>query len=320
MRNRHPTEKKGSKPTYTHSYISLGTKDKKLLIHLLSNQNSRFNLRNYSIKTGIPRSSVYDILNRLKRSGFVTREIANNTITGKGSIYLESTRKGGVERLRRECRTSANLSTHYHKFKLPISDKTKFKIGKLKDLNPLELKENKLHNLHQIIATFDDATIIINPRVIIINLFDIITEDVSDSDLQSVDRMLEYVKRLYDIGIETEGAILEEGHWARIESNLSDFLFNKVDNKYFLQIDDKRKFWIDHSNKREDETNDKEVRERVDSFLTDVINSESFISDIDKVVKALGFISKIEAIRMKKQIDLNKVDQDLNKDPPDYFG
>jgi len=320
MRNRHPTEKKGTKPTYPPSYVSLGTRDKKLLIHLLSNQNSRFNLRNYSNKENIARSSIYDILNRLKRHGFVNRETANNKITEKGIIYLEATRNGDVGSVRRVCRTQGNLSTHYHKFKLLISDKRDFLIRKLNSLNPLDVKENKLHNLHQIIATFDDATIVINPHVVIINLFDIITEDVSDSDLQSIDRMLEYVKRLCGVGIETEGSILEEGHWARVESHLSDFLFNKVDNKYFLDIGNGRKFWIDHSHKREDETNDKEVRERVDSFLIDVINSEGMISDIDKVVKALGFISKIEAIRMKKQIDLNKVDSDLNKDKPDYFG
>lgn len=321
MRNRHPTEKKCTKPTYRPSSVSLGTKDRKLLVYLLSNQNMRFNLRNYSNKINLSRSSVYDMLNRLKKYGFVSRETANNKITEKGKIYLSSIGNGCVESVRRGCREEGNLSTHYHKFKLPISNKQYFIKAKLNDLNPLEIKENKLHNLHQIIITFDDATIVINPKTVILNLFDIITDDVSNSDLESIDRMLEYVKKLSSVGIDTQGSILEEGHWARVESLLSEFLFNKVDNKYFLDLGDSKKFWIDHSDKREDETNDKEVRERMDTFLSDMIDSEGLISDIDKIVKALGFISKIEAIKMKKEIDLNKeLESDDNKKLPDYLG
>lgn len=320
MANRHPTKKRGKKPTYPPSYISIGNKDKELLIHLLNNQNSRFNVRNYSIKKKLPRSTVYDILNRLDKYNFIERELGNSKITEKGIIYLNYTGNRGVGKPRSPCRTFGNLSTHYHKFKLLISNNCHFNKDKLKSLYPIDVKDNKLNNLHQIIVTFSDATIIINPKVVILNLFDIISKDVSDSDIESINRMIEYVKKLDGIGLELEGSVLEEGHWARIESVLSDFLFNKVDNKYFLDLDNNRKFWIDHSFKREDETNDKEVRERIDSFLTDVINSDGLISDIDKILKALGFISKIEAIRMKKQIDLNNVNNELSKDPPDYFG
>jgi len=310
MRLRHPTRKTMSNPTDPPQTISCGTKDKGLLIHLLKNQNSRFNLRSYSNKMGVSRSSIYDMLNRLKRKGFVSRETANNKITEKGKIYLSSIGNVCVGSSRGGCRTFGNLSTHYHKFKLPRSDKKDFNRNKLKLLNPLDIKDNKLHNLHQII---------INPKIVIINLFDIITEDVSDSDLQSIDRMLEYVKKLSSVGLQLEGSILEEGHWARIESHLSDFLFNKVDNKYFLDLGNNKKFWIDHSDKREDETNDKEVRERFDSFLTDMVNSDAMISDIDKIIKALSFITKIEATRMKRQMDLNKADQKPST-KPDYFG
>lgn len=88
MINRHPTKKKSKKPTDIHTPISLGKKDKKLLIHLLNNQNARFNVRNYSINNNTTRSTVYDILNRLKKQGFVDRQTGNNRITEKGIIYI----------------------------------------------------------------------------------------------------------------------------------------------------------------------------------------------------------------------------------------
>jgi len=90
------------------------------------------------------------------------------------------------------------------------------------------------------------------------------------------------------IGIETEGIFTEEGHWARIKSMLSDFLYDKIDNKYYLDLGNGKHFWIDYSPdkygipKREDETNDKEVRERIDNFLGQVASDDFDLQDIRK--------------------------------------
>ena len=118
-------------------------------------------------------------------------------------------------------------------------------------------KENKLANLHQVIVDFEDAKVVINPKQIRINLFDVISENVEDSDMKCLSRAIEYAEIIKKLGIETEGVMIEKGHWARIESSLSDFLYNKVDNRYFLELKDGSKFWIDHSDgKQEDETRD----------------------------------------------------------------
>ena len=324
------------KPTYnekekvsdkqSHPNVSIGTKEKELLIYLFNNKTQRFNLRDYSVNISkIPRSSVYDYLNKLERLGLVKRELGNNRITEKGLIYLESIGNEYVGGSREPCRTSSNLSTHYHKFKLPILENKNFNISKLKSLNPLSVKENKLHNLHQIIINFNDGTIIINPKQLIINLHDILTDDVTDSDLKCLNRAIEYSKKFIDIGIITEGIFVEEGHWARVDSILSELIHDKVDNKYFLDLGDNKKFWIDHSNgiKAEDETNDKLVRERIDRMLTEISNNDISLLDINKITKALGFITKIESTRLLNEIESRKEIKSINSVnyfKPDYIG
>lgn len=319
MKNRHPTKKKVRKSTHPLPLISLGKRDRDLLRHLNFIGEERFNIRDYALNIAkIPKSSVYDILNRLERKGFVNRELANNTITKRGVILLESQEKG-VGASRRECRKN-KLSTHYHKFKLPISNKENFSKHKLERLNPEEIKENKLNNLHQIIVKFNDATILINPNQVIINLFDVISKNIEDSDLECMNRAIEYAKKLKYLGLETEGIMLETGHWARVESQLSNFLY-KIDNRYFLDLKDGSKFWIDHSNdKREDETNSKIVRERVDQFLGDVADGK-LENDINKIKDSLGFITQLEARRvLDKKEKLNKMETIETEPTYNYFG
>lgn len=323
---RHPTRKKVVNPTHSDTYVSIASGERRLLRYLYKINNSRFNIRDYSINIAkIPRSTVYDYINKLARYGFIKRELANNKITKKGMIFLQSSEKEGVEASRRVCRKKEKLSTHYHKFKLPISDKRNFNNYRIKELEAEDVKENKLHNLHQTIIHFNDATIVINPKQLIINLYDIISDNVEDSDLESLNRAIEYAEKLRKVGIITEGILVEEGHWARIDSILGELLYEKVDNKYCIDLGDGKKFWIDHSlGKKEDETNDKVVRERVDKFLTEVSNNDISLLDIDKITKSLGFISKLESTRLLNEIDIRK-QQSISKSKielikTDYIG
>lgn len=321
---RHPTRKVLSKPTHPLTPISITNKERALLKYLHQNYNKIFNLRNYHRITNIPRSTIYDWLYKLENYGLVKTDLANHKITEKGMILLQSQENRGVGASRRECRKINKLSTHYNKFKLPIKNRDRFLIPRIRELNPENIRENKLHNLHQIIVYFNDATVVINPKQMIINLYDVISDDVDESDFKNLSRAIEYAKKFMRIGMITEGMMVEEGHWARIESLLSDFLF-KIDERYYLDLGDGKKFWIDHSYKREDETNDKIVRERVDRFLTEVANNDVSLLDINKITKALGFISKIESSRLLNEIDLRKkqyeklekIDKNYH---PSYFG
>ena len=309
-----PRETKGVEPTGSHPIISIGTGERDLLRFMFSNKDKRFNLRDYALNISkIPRSTVYDYINKLEREGLIKKDIANNKISEKGIILLQAQENMGVGSSRSGCREINKLSTHFHKFKLPISSKNKFSMFKLKRLNPTNIKENKLHNLHQIIVHFDDATILINPKQLIINLYDVITDNVEESDFQCLSRAVEYAKKFMSIGIETEGIFTEEGHWARIKSMLSDFLYDKIDNKYYLDLGNGKHFWIDYSPdkygipKREDETNDKEVRERIDNFLGQVASDDFDLQDINKIKNSLGFITKLETARLTDKIEETKL-------------
>lgn len=305
-KNRHPTKPTLNKPTSTHPTISIGKKDSQLLKHLLKLNGSRLNIKEYSRINKIPRSTVYEILNRLERKELVKRDLADNKITNKGEVYLNATNRG-VSGSRKECRKSNKLSTHYHTFVLPISDKAKFRVERLNNIKNEGFKENKLANLHQIIVDFQDAKVIINPKQIRINLFDIITDNVEDSDMECLSRTIKYAELLKTIGIITSGIMVETGHWARVESALSDFLY-KIDNRYFLELKDGSKFWIDHSDgKQEDETNNKLVRKRVDNFLNQIGSNDFDLTDIDKIKESLGFITKLESSRLSDRIEENKL-------------
>ena len=322
---RHPTRKKTQKPTYTPPPISCGNKERALL-HYLKEHTNRFNIKAYSRLTNTPRTTIYDTLNRLAAKGLIKRELANNIIEKEGITYLEASKgvSEGVGKSRRECREKETLSTHYHKFKLPISDKINFSTSRLNELNPISFYENKLHNLHQIIINFEDAKIFINPKQLIIHLPDMLTKDTEEADFKAISKAIEYAKMFIKIGVITEGLLVEEGHFARIESALSDFLYTKVDNKYFLDLGEGRKFWIDHSDKREDETNDKAFRERIDTFLYDLSSNDYLISDIDKLVQSLGFITKIESSRLLKEIRSKELEQNpqpiIKGKKPEYIG
>jgi predicted transcriptional regulator len=322
-KNRHPTEKLGQKPTPPDPLLSCGKKEVELLRYLFNTQNARFNIKEYARINKIPRSSVYEILNRLETKGLAERLLGDNKISKQGKIYLETTNRvseKGVGNSRRGCREINKLSTHYHKFKLPILDKKNFRIEKINKLNHKGFKENKLSNLHQIIIDFEDAKVIINPKQVIISLFEVLTNSVEESDIKSLSRILDYEKILRKIGIITEGVMTEEGHWARMQSALSDFISEKVDNRYFLKLEDGSKFWIDHSNgKQEDETDNKLVRTRIDNFFNQVGTMDVDLKDLDKMKETIGMLIKLESMKAVNSSHLPNIKPNLEKfKSPEY--
>ena len=313
--NRHPTEKKCRKPTVRPSYISFGKRDRALLRYLYDSPTDRFNVRAYSRSTGINRSTVYDMIARLEDKGLVERvSYGCRMISLKGKAVMESQESVGKPS-RRECRKAETLSTHYSKYKMTITDRSAFTESFIKELKPADWQINKLPNLIQYFIYFHDATITINPKKVIINIHDILTEDIEKAHFELFRTALGYVEKLRKIGVKGEGLILEPAHYARVLSTLSDAL-EKIDKRYYLDLGEGFKFWIDHSNdKREDETNHEVLRERLDDFITDLSNSDSLFSDVDKVKEVLGTIAKIEALR-----HMPIENGTLPKGRPDYFG
>lgn len=342
---RPPTKKLSKEMTHSPPKISLADGEVKLLIEM--SNGKRLNVNNYSDYNKIARSTTRTRLKKLDRIGLVNDKFAEKTITTKGLIYLKNTNRignNGVVGSRQEGRKE-QLSTHWHKFKLKIESKPNFLINRLKKLNYLELKENKLTNLYQIILTLNDAKIIINPKQVIISLFDTITDNSDDSDIKCLDRALEYAQRLREIGLETSELMLEEGHWARIESKLADWLYQNVDKRYYLELEGGKKFWIDCSGRKrpEDETNDKVVRQNIDESLDLLGNGKIKLSDINllkqdtELLKEIAInntistnaLAKIESLRVQerisennlktKQLELNRIETEFTG-IPNYIG
>ncbi len=254
-------------------------------MYLVELQKDRFNLKAYSRKIKIPRTTIYGIMDRLEIKGLITRETANAQITEKGKIALEITEGNvyrGVGKASLGVSKEENLSTHFHRFKLPIINRENFK---MESLQALRTGKNQIRNLKQEIAYFNDATIIINPNKVLIQIAELVSDEVDSSDIESFNIMLGYVSKLNDAGLKLNGVVIEEGHWARMQSHFSDFLFEKVDGRYFLELEDGSKFWIDHSKgSREDETNDKEWRSRIDDTMLSLKSTKSTFREVDALV------------------------------------
>jgi len=289
---------------------------------LFKNKDFRFNIKAYSRDFNVDRSSIYQVLKRLISKGLV---IKNNTgsfcITKKGVTICQSSNiksfsgKGSVCKSRRECVSDSDLSVHYLRFVLNISDRKGFFE---RNLDGLVWKRVDLPNLVQYYVYFDDATVIVSPKRLIIRVKDLVGTETEDLLLEGLNLALRYVRMFEDFGVKGEGLFLDNVHFARIKSVLADFL-KSVDDRFFVDFGDGKKFWIDFSGgKVEDETNSLEIRDRIDAFLRDVVDSESLMSDVDKMKEVLGLLVKLRVLDLEVSRGMYK--GDVNGDKPDYFG
>lgn len=297
------TKRNNRKTTDSPSSISIGTREKELLTYLKNNPDKRFNKRAVSRKLAIPRTTIIDILNRLEKKGLVKQKTANAEITRLGLGTLEKVSDEGVGRFVKGVGKTKPLSSHLHRFKLRLSNNKLPDIETIKKLNPEIIKENKLKNLHQIIAKFPDHTIIFNPQQAIIQISETFSKEVDIGDLESIDRVLEVIKGLNSIGLTTEILMIEEGHFAKQESLLAQFLYDKVDERYFIELEGLGKLWIDFSGgKAEDETDSKVIRKNMDEFLNKVISGD-YKLNLERIEKSLELITRLEASRLQKEIE-----------------
>lgn len=302
---RHPTEENVKSPTYTPSFISLGNKERTLLMYLYNNQKTRFNVKAFSKNIGWGRATVYDALNTLSRKGLVDlSELANKKITEKGKTAIEVS-DGGVGSLRRECRSPHNLSKHDSRYQVEITDRKAFD-QKIKEyvaesLGAFEYKPVKLPNMTQHIFKMHEASIIVKKNIAVIRIHEIIAEDTDEASFQSIMKAIDLQKKLYNIGLKSESLKVEGAHYARVSSYLSEFL-EKIDDRYFVDLGDGKKFWIDRSHPEapEDETNDEEVRERLDKHLKAMTETDSTIDQLDDVKEIMNDVIKYTLMSSKK--------------------
>lgn len=309
-------EKKSASFVGRPTPVSLGELDRRVLGFMFRNPGDRFNVRRFSHEHNLARSTVQSVIERLQRHGFAQKDhYGNATITHSGKCAFEAISKYNsnyfpyADGPRRECRDfgekfindkSVNLSTHYTKFVAPILDRNRFDPGSLARVGTYEV--NQMQNWLQYIVYLEGATIIINPRQVVIRVHDILTGDAEEAHFKTLTRAVEALAKVRALGLETDRIELEAAHYARIESHLADSLA-KIDGRYFLDLGDGKKFWIDRSlGKLEDETNDLVSRERLDNLLRDAMTTDSRLSDLDKMKDLMGLMVRMQALQMMQNL------------------
>lgn len=286
--------------------VSDGNRDIALLEFLrdlrTEHGNARFNIRQYSKISGVPRSSISTILKRLIRQGLVVKICTGHYLISD-TAFLHKNRVAAYGRRGGRGATARNtLSTHAITYKCDFEKSKPITRDTLEALNPIAIKDNKLPNFTAKILYFENATITIYLRKIRIRVNEIQAEDTEEAHFQAFSRATELVDLLDKNGILCANMALEYAHYERMASHLACFL-SRIDNHYSLELSSGRKIWIDYSPNSEgppnDETNDAEVRERIDSFLEDVTRSKSTLSDVDKLKEVVGYLVLLRTLELK---------------------
>lgn len=294
----------------------------------------RFNINSYSDMFNIPRSTTRSRLKKLDRIGLIfykpNERLGEVKIKKIGEIYLEN-----IELLRqkssrvgeRKKAKKNELSAHWRKFSFEIINRERFRKERLNFLD-CAWKENKgMKNWNELIINFEDATIIIKPKTLILELKDLVEKNVSEVDSKSLRRVVEYSELLNSIGLELGKTTIERGHWARVDSLLADIIYKKIGEKYYLLDNNGKKiFWIDFSpdktgkRKKEDEVPDKLARENLDHNIDQQLNNKFDFNKIDSNSEDISDHDKVIEKSMKvlegysEQISLHlKVEQAQEK-------
>jgi len=323
-KSRHPTERHPVFSTDTHTLISCGTKEREVLEYV-SKLEGALNKSLMARTLKRARTTIISNINRLRDKGLIETDGAYTIkLTTKGENYLGASlgENRGVENLRRGCR-KGTLSVHYLRFILPLKNSwEKFdplKIPNLK-LNNHRTLNNK--NMPQHLLYYENATIIINKYQVAIRIHDVVDIDTENAIFNALNKALDLLPDLKYLGLNTESITLEDPHYTRVESLLADAL-SKINGRYFLELKDGTKFWIDNSGKKinpEDETNRELARIRVDKVMKDIIENDIDLKDLDKLKSSLADLSKFTISNflengkdIKKLIGSLTILTDLNK-------
>jgi DNA-binding MarR family transcriptional regulator len=282
-------------------FISCG-KTEKIALRCLFNHKGRsdyFHVRSVAKDLNLPRTTLRDALERLvaKKLATKTDYPANFKISEKGEQWLHAFETYGENRSRGG--RQGSLSYHDIRYKSKILKMSQaFEnnvLDHLKKLNPNKLWVNPVFNLKQHIAYFDDATIIVSKNKVIVHIHDIVKDDIDACHYEAFTRAMEYLEKVRKLGCVLHNIELERGHYARVQSILAE-TFQKVKDKYFLELGDGHQFWIDRSTgELEDETNSDHYRDRLDTVMRSINESESDFRDLDKVISIVNGLVKATA-------------------------
>ena len=332
--HRHPSVKNTQKPTYSHTFISCGKTEKKVLKKLIQLDGKRFNLASFSRESRSPRTSVYESLKSLKRKGYISQPYTGqHLITDQGKHFLEASgtyrtvcRKGDGE--------PSYIRDHKFTFELTVFDFPKgWQHQAVALLNDKFIqtsiqqfsKNNKLFH-----SKFpSDVDVIFTTRKIIIKPKNIFSNDHTEASTSAIAKCYEIIELLKSSGfglLDTNNIlrlIQKEGHYAEVNSLLGEWFEKHAKGFRVDNIKGKPLFWIDHSNgHREDETADETARDRLNSAMSDIMNNDlpKFSQMSEDLLSMKAITSDLVKLALIDKQTINKNIMGESDFKPDYFG
>lgn len=264
--------------------IKLGSTEEKILRFIKNHDGKYINASQITKKKnsnyiGVERTTFNSARDRLINKGLIEQistgtykvtEFANQVLESKPII------KG------RQAVSRSHVSIHKTQYILKLHDTKQYYEERLKELNPIEEPTHHPHKnfSYQRILKFDNATLVINKKSVMINIFETLHTSAIGGAYESFLTAVEYAESLRKIGLVGSKIILHDSHFAQVESILSQYLF-KVDNNFTIELDDGTKYWIDHSmDLLEEETNSAEAKENVASAMKAIISGRVDLDDL----------------------------------------
>lgn len=267
--------------------------------YILSLGKERFNARLFTRKSNISRSTTNSRILRLQDKGLLEGYGTGCVrVTSKGKKLYEAS--GGRSKASRYvCRTSF-ISNHKILYIIKISDMKGFIPGRIDNILPIEWRKIELPNRSEYVLYFDDATIVIKTNQINLMIHDIVQEDTDSAIIEKTNIFFRYLKKIESLGIITSGVKLVQEHYARVKTAFAQSL-EKIDDKYYIDLGDGRKFFIDHSDDNlEEETNDEESRTNLDKVIKEACNG-NLLKNVEGLIEIARMQLQKEALRYGRE-------------------
>lgn len=339
-RTRPPMVKKSPTPTPPPPPISYG-KNEKTVMGYIKNHPGRINIHELSRTLNVPKSTIYDLLERMRKKGLIDYDYPSfSKLTDLGLSLMGVGFDHTVSRTVPDQESRSYIRDHKLTFEIPIKEFPKgwdsnsvaflshneiqTKIWKFSKNNPL-IQGNFPENVDVIFTT----------TKIILKTKEIMADDHTSATSKAIIKAYQTIEYLIKLGFnfQDQNGILKliqkDGHYTETNSILAEFFDKHAKGFNIKDRGGKTLFWIDHSDgNREDETATETARERLDKHLFDVMDHDlpklsELSQDLESLKQITADLVKIQFLTMKTnqlQNEVNKINEDNERIKPNYFG
>ena len=310
-----PTVEKHQKATLPPPLISCGKLERHILGLLIAQTGEgRVNIHKLAKDREIARSTVYNAVKRLLQKGLICQpNYYSHAITDAGRAWLLAEGPN-----RTVCRARADslevIRDHKFTFKLPVFRwPANWEGNRCDIIDKKSIQTKLLHfskNNPQVFAEFpDNVRVTFTSRHIIIKPQNIFEQDHALAAELAISRTLEVMRLLTELGFRLDDAqgkvhLLQiEGHYTLVNSVLGQWFEKNAPGFCIRDKDNKAIYWVDHSTgKLEDETSTETGRDRLDTFLRDIMEKETLTpselsESLMRCEKLIVDLVKLEAMR-----------------------